>query len=109
MLGKTNDGFIGESVNSLGLTLFDGSAPHGLDLEVKGDRAWDAGTKKNTQNAADLAFLGGTGEPPEDPWDAHVRMHSGVIAGIGDSWALMPNWNKWTVLARITVVPLSNY
>jgi len=109
MLGQTNDGFIGESVNSLGLTLFNGSAPRRLDLEIKGDRAWDAGTKKNTQNAADLAFLGGTGDPPEDPWDAHVRVHSGVIAGIGDSWALMPNWNKWTVMARISVVPLSNY
>jgi hypothetical protein len=78
----------------------------GLTIVVTGQRAWDAGTEMNTQNAADLAFLGGTGNPPENPWDAHVRVHSGVLAGIGDSWTLMPNWTPDTELARITVEPM---
>lgn len=99
MLGKTNDGFIGESMSSMGLML--SSTP--IDLTITGARAWDAGTELNTQNAADLGFLGGSGNPAEMAGDDHVRVHNGVIAGFGDSWAAMPAWSSTTPLARIQV------
>lgn len=98
MLGKTNDGFIGEGVSSLGLRLDGGD----LDLTVLGSRAWDAGTELNTQSAADLAFLGGSGNPQEDPANALVRVHGGVIDGLGE-FAQMPAWQLSTSLARIQV------
>lgn len=103
MLGKTNDGFIGESVATSGYDLFNGTTPQNLTIEVFGDRAWDAGTEKNTQNKADLSFLGGTGNPAEDPSLAFVHRHAGVQVGVGDSWQLLPQWQQSTHLATITV------
>lgn len=103
MLGKTNDGFIGESVNSMGLNLFNGSTPQGFNLDVFGTRAWDAGTEKNTQNLIDLNTLGGTMNPQEDPGQNVVRVHTGIVAGVGDSWQLLPNWTASTKLAHIEV------
>lgn len=103
MLGKTNDGFIGESVDSMGLTLFNGSNAKSFTIEVFGSRAWDAGTEKNTQNLIDLNTLGGTMNPPEDPGQDVVRVHPGIIAGLGDSWQQLPNWTTSTHLATIKV------
>jgi hypothetical protein len=105
MLGKTNDGFIGESVNSMVLDLYSGGTPTGFDYTVYGNRAWDAGTELNTQDSADLAAFGGTGNPAEEVGMTHVHMHGGIVAGIGDSWALLPNWNVSTPLARLEVTP----
>lgn len=99
MLGKTNDGFIGESMSSMGLML--SSTP--IDLVISGARAWDAGTELNTQNAADLGFLGGSGNPAEMAGDDHVRVHAGIIPGVGDGWAAMPAWSSTTPLARVQV------
>ena len=98
MLGKTNDGFIGEGVSSMGLRLDGGD----LDLTVLGSRAWDAGTELNTQSVDDLAFLGGAGNPQEASTDAFVRVHGGVIDGLGE-FAQMPAWQLSTSLARIQV------
>ena len=98
MLGKTNDGFIGEGVSSLGLKLGGGD----IDLTVLGSRAWDAGTERNTQSAADLAFLGGAGNPQEDPANAFVRVHAGVVDGLGE-FAQMPSWTLGSSIARIQV------
>lgn len=103
MLGKTNDGFIGESVNSMSLNLFNGSTPRSFTYNVTGARAWDAGTELNTQNAADLGFRGGSGNPSEDPSMAFIHVHPGIIAGVGDSWQLMPNWTQGTNLATVSV------
>lgn len=106
MLGKTNDGYIGESFSSMGLNLFSGGNPEGFDLIVTGARAWDAGTELNTQNAADLGFLGGMGNPAENAGDDHIRVHGGVIPNFGDSWDQMPAWGPTQQLARITVTPV---
>lgn len=106
MLGKTNDGFIGESFSSQGLNLYSGSTPTGFSFLVTGARAWDAGTENNTQNAADLGFLGGSGNPAETGGNDHIRVHAGVINGVGDSWDQMPAWSTDTELARITVTPV---
>ncbi|MBX3120431.1 MAG: spondin domain-containing protein [Fimbriimonadaceae bacterium] len=106
MLGKTNDGFLGESFSSMGLSLFSGSNPVGFDLTITGARAWDAGTELNTQNAADLAFLGGNGNPAENSGDDHIRVHAGIINGVGDSWDQMPAWSQNTDLLRVQVTPV---
>ncbi len=103
MLGKTNDGFIGESVSSAGLQLFSGGVAQSLDISVLGTRAWDAGTEKNTQDAADLGFLGGSGNPQEDAGENIIRVHGGVIPNVGDSWSQMPAWDATTQLAHIQV------
>lgn len=97
MLGQTNDGFIGESVSSAMLNLNNGP----LDLHIFGTRAWDAGTELNTQNAADLGFKGGSGNPADT--NTAIRVHAGVIPGVGDSWQDMPAWTSNTDLARIQV------
>ncbi len=103
MLGKTNDGFLGESVSSMGLRLFDAGGARSFDLDVFGTRAWDAGTEKNTQNLIDLNTLGGTENPPEDAGFATIRVHAGIVAGLGDSWQLLPSWTPTTRLARVQV------
>jgi len=103
MLGKTNDGFLGESVSSMGLMLFSGSTPQSIDYIVTGERAWDAGTELNTQNAADLAFLGGNGNPQELQGNAYIRQHAGIIPGVGDSWQLMPAWGLGDSLAEVQI------
>ena len=84
MLGKTNDGFIGESVSSAGLKLFNGwGGSKGFTYEIFGSDAWDAGTELNTQNKADLGFLGGSGNPQEDPSNAFIRTHAGIVRSCG--------------------------
>lgn len=104
MLGMTNDGFIGESVSSMGLNLFLGSTPTGFSVNIYGARAWDAGTEENTQNMADLAALGGSGNPM-DPNNA-IRVHETIVPGRGDSWQQLPDWNTDTRLATVTVLPV---
>jgi hypothetical protein len=106
MLGKTNDGFLGESVSSMGLRLFNGSVAQGFSIDLFGARAWDAGTELNTQNAADLGFLGGSGNPQESAGMDVVRVHSSVIPNVGDSWAQMPDWANDTHLSTLTVRPV---
>jgi len=106
MLGQTNDGFIGESVSSMGLRLFNGNVPLGFSVNIYGARAWDAGTEKNTQNASDLGFLGGSGSPAEDFGFTTIRVHETIVPGVGDSWQLMPDWTTDTRLATITLVPV---
>lgn len=101
MLGKTNDGFVGESVSSSAYNLYNGSGPRDLVIDIFGDRAWDAGTELNTQNAADLGFLGGSGNPADSV--NFVRRHAGVIPGVGDSFSQIPAWTEQTHLGRITV------
>lgn len=110
MLGKTNDGFIGESITSADLSLFNGSTAKSFTYEVYGLRAWDAGTEYNSQNAADLGFLGGQGNPV-DTEGTTIRHHLGIIGGRGDSVSLLPTWDPGnfntgelgTHLATITV------
>lgn len=106
MLGQTNDGFLGESVSSMGLRLFSGNTPLGFSVNIYGARAWDAGTELNTQNASDLGFLGGAGNPGESAGQNVVRVHSTIIPNVGDSWAQMPDWNSNTRLSTVTVVPV---
>lgn len=101
MLGQTNDGFIGESVSTSGLFLFSGGQPQSFSMTISGLRAWDAGTEENTQNAADLGFLGGMGNPADS--NNLIRIHDSIIPNVGDSWALQPDWNLDTNLARVTV------
>lgn len=101
MLGQTNDGFLGESVSTSSLFLFSGGQPRGFSMLITGLRAWDAGTEANTQNAADLGFLGGSGNPADS--NTAIRIHDSIVPGIGDSWALQPEWDLNTNLARVTV------
>lgn len=101
MLGKTNDGFLGESASSMGLNLYSGGNPTGFTLNIFGSRAWDAGTEDNTQNAADLGFLGGSGNPADS--NAAIRVHGGIIPNFGDSWDQMPAWQQGDLLATISV------
>jgi hypothetical protein len=105
MLGLTNDGFIGESVNTMAIDMYVGETPMGFTYTVFGSRSWDAGTELNTQDATDLVAFGGTGSPNEMIGMTHVRVHGGIIAGIGDSWTELPNWNFATPLARLEVTP----
>lgn len=98
MLGKTNDGFIGESVSSMGWDVFSGD----MSLDIFGARAWDAGTELNTQNAADLGFLGGSGNPADTDSNL-IRVHGGIIPNVGDSWDQMPAWQQDTLLSTVTV------
>lgn len=101
MLGATNDGFIGESVSTSGLFLFSGGQPRGFSMLITGLRAWDAGTEENTQNASDLGFLGGMGNPADS--NMNIRIHDSIVPGIGDSWQQQPDWELSTNLARVTV------
>ena len=87
----------------MGLRLFDAGGARSFSLDVFGTRAWDAGTEKNTQNLIDLNTLGGTENPQEDPGQNVVRVHAGIIAGLGDSWQNLPSWTPSTQLARIQV------
>ncbi|MCB8933371.1 MAG: spondin domain-containing protein, partial [Chthonomonadaceae bacterium] len=100
MLGKTNDGFLGESFSTSNLSLFNQGTPEGFSMTITGLRAWDAGTEMNTQNAADLGFLGGSGNPADA--NTAIRIHDSVTPGVGDSWAQMPDWDRGTPLARVT-------
>lgn len=104
MLGKTNDGFIGESASTGGLLLYQNGVAAGWTLEVYGSRVWDAGTEVNSQNAVDLPFLSGSGNPLEG---GVIGSHAGILVGVGDSWSLMPAWNADTHIATVTlsVVP----
>ncbi|MBI5708141.1 MAG: spondin domain-containing protein [Armatimonadetes bacterium] len=104
MLGKTNDGFIGESLSSMGLNLFEGSTPTGFSVNIYGARAWDAGTEENTQNMADLAALGGSGNTPDS--NSAIRVHETIVSGYGDSWQALPDWSNDTHLATVTVLPV---
>lgn len=101
MLGRTNDGFIGESFSSASLDLFANGQPRSIEFVVTGLRAWDAGTEANTQNMADLGFLGGTASPVD--WDTSVRIHDSISMSTGDSWTQMPDWSLDTPLARVKV------
>jgi hypothetical protein len=104
MLGKTNDGFIGGAVGDNPLNLFLGPNPLAFSYTLTGTQAFDAGTELNTQNAADLAFLGGNGNPA-DPNNV-IRQHGGVLVGVGDSWQQMPQWGTYQQLARLDVTPV---
>lgn len=102
MLGMTNDGWIGEGVSSMGLMLYDaGNNPTGFTLQIFGNRAWDAGTELNTQDAADLAALGGSGNPADNP-DV-IRVHESILPNVGDSWDQLPDWETSTLLSTIEV------
>jgi hypothetical protein len=101
MLGHTNDSFLGESVTSMPIHLLGGGTPLNTTIAIFGTRAWDAGTELNTQNAADLGFLGGSGNP--DDTDARIRVSSGVVSGVGDSWQKMENWALTDELATIQI------
>jgi hypothetical protein len=104
MLGKTNDGFIGAAVGDNPLGLFLAGNPLAFSYTLTGTQAWDAGTELNTQNAVDLAFLGGMGNPA-DPNNL-IRQHAGVVPGVGDSWQQMPQWGTFQQLARLDVTPV---
>lgn len=104
MLGQTNDGFLGESVSSMGLRLFNGNVATGFSVNIFGARAWDAGTEQNTQNAADLGFLGGSGSPADS--QSFIRVHETIVPGLGDSFTLMPDWATGSQLATVTAVPV---
>lgn len=104
MLGMTNDGFLGESVSSMGLRLFGQSTPLGFSVNIYGARAWDAGTEDNTQNAADLGALGGSGSPLDPA--SMIRVHDTIVPGRGDSHALLPDWQSDTRLMTLTVLPV---
>lgn len=104
MLGKTNDGWLGIGTGDGALNLYSGSTPFGGIYLARGADAWDAGTELNTQNAADLGFLGGTGNPADS--NNLIRHHAGVIPNEGDSWDQMPAWTSDQELARVTVAPV---
>ncbi|HVT13192.1 MAG TPA: spondin domain-containing protein [Fimbriimonadaceae bacterium] len=104
MLGKTNDGFVGGAIGDDALNLYVGSNPLAFSYILTGTQAWDAGTELNTQNAADLAFLGGTGNPADS--NNLIRQHAGVIPGVGDSWQLMPAWGLTQDLVRLDIAPV---
>ncbi len=102
MLGMTNDGWIGEGVSSMGLMLYDaGNNPTGFTLQIFGNRAWDAGTELNTQDAADLAALGGSGNPADS--SNLIRVHETIIPNVGDSWSQLPDWETSTLLSTIEI------
>ena len=104
MLGKTNDGWIGIGAGDGALNLYSGTTPFGGVYLAKGADAWDAGTEQNTQDAADLGFLGGSGNPADS--NNLIRHHSGVVPNFGDSWSQMPAWTGGQDLARVTVAPV---
>lgn len=104
MLGKTNDGFVGGAVGDGALSLFVGGYEQGFSYILHGTQAWDAGTEENTQNAADLAFLGGMGNPADST--PFIHQHMGVIPNVGDSWAQMPQWQTSDELLRLDVTPV---
>jgi hypothetical protein len=104
MLGRTNDGFIGEGVSSMGLSLFSGSTPQGFSIVIRGSRAWDAGTELNTQSSADVPAFGGSGNPADS--NSAIRVHETIIPNVGDRWEQMPDWEQSTELARISVEPV---
>jgi hypothetical protein len=103
MLGRTNDAFIGESVSSQGLRLFNGSSPLGFSVNIYGARVWDAGTEENTQSAADLGFLGGSGNPADS--NSMIRTHATITQGLG-AFNQMPDWDNNTRLTTISVIPV---
>ncbi|MEI7578014.1 MAG: spondin domain-containing protein [Armatimonadota bacterium] len=105
MLGKTNDGWIGIGQGDEALNLFSGSTAIGGSYLALGSDAWDAGTEYNSQNAADLGFLGGSGNPV-DTEGGLIRHHAGIISGRGDSEAQLPAWTQNQELARVTVAPV---
>lgn len=103
MLGITNDGFIGDSVSSAGLMLFNGMTPQDLNITIYGANAWDAGAAEDAQTAATLAHFGGTPIPINGVVHSYAN---GLIPGVGDYNALglaAYNWNSSTVLANISV------
>lgn len=104
MLGKTNDGFVGAAVGDGALGLFVGNNAQAFSYILHGTQAWDAGTEENTQNAADLAFLGGMGNPTDSM--PFIHQHPGVIPGVGDSWMEMPQWQTLDPLVRLDVTPV---
>ncbi len=104
MLGMTNDGFVGEGVSSMGLSLFSGSTPQGFSVVIRGSRAWDAGTELNTQSSADVPAFGGSGNPADST--SAIRVHETIIPNVGDRWEQMPDWEQSTELARISVEPV---
>jgi hypothetical protein len=102
MLGITNDGFIGDSVSSNGLMLFQGGVAQNLDITILGADAWDAGAAVDAQTATSLTHYGGTPIPLADV----IHTHAGLIPGVGDYNALglaAYNWTATTPLAHIKV------
>jgi hypothetical protein len=105
MLGITNDGFIGDSVSSGGLQLFQNGVAKDLNIDVYGSDAWDAGAAQDLQTVASLTHYGGT------PVAANgvIHTHAGLIAGVGDYYTTPDgglgqfNWNDSTHLAHISV------
>ncbi len=106
MLGITNDGFIGESVSSMGLKLYSGAWPRSFNLYIYGDRAWDAGTEENTQNKVDMVAFGGRLNPADH--DSRIRVHAGVPFG-GDAYPSIPKWTTATLMAKIEVRSTTNH
>ncbi len=101
MLGMSNDAFLGESFSTSSLELFQSGSPQGFTMLLTGLRAWDAGTEFNSQNAADIGALGGSGNPADS--DTAIRIHDTIIQGLGDSFTALPDWERGTPLARVTV------
>jgi hypothetical protein len=101
MLGHTNDSFLGSSVTVDPIDLFAGGNPNNQTFTIFGSSAWQSGTELNTQNAADLGFLGGSGNP--DDSNPLIRLSNGVTPGVGDSWQLMENWSQTDALAQISI------
>lgn len=92
MLGRTNDGFAGiDSFDASHLT-------KPVTIEVYG---LDAGTEKDTEAKADLAFQGGLGRTPED---GVIARHKGIVGN-----ADIPADAKWDTakpVGRVTFTPL---
>jgi hypothetical protein len=102
MLGITNDGFIGDSVSSAGLMLFNGGVAQDLDITIYGSNAWDAGAAEDAQTAATLTHFGGT----PSPITGTIHTHLGLIPGVGDYTSLglsQYNWTSTTELANIQI------
>lgn len=106
MLGLTNDAFIGESVSSNGLRLFEGGAAQSFSVAVFGTRVWDAGTEANSQNVAYILAFGGAASPTKDAGQQFVRVHGGIIPGVGGAVGMMPAWLPSTRIATVTVAPV---
>jgi len=65
MLPVTNDAFIGAAQGDGALPLFRFGEPQEYEFTLSWVHVWDAGSELNTELAADVPFLGGTGSPDE--------------------------------------------
>ncbi|MGD8454080.1 MAG: spondin domain-containing protein [Phycisphaerae bacterium] len=100
MLAMTNDGFIGLAYGDDALNLYRAGMPQSYDFTISYLDVWDAGSELNTELAADVPGLGGSGSPDEN--GVITRPHQGIL-GVGDVPMSFDFFGH--DVARIMVVP----